>query len=236
MLLAAREYGPSLADGRPCDRPVCARQRHLLYMLAMHSQSALAVQQPPRTAATATSALQACSESVSAAIYTPPTDYASPGADMRLAQAIVVHRHGDRAPISHGAGRNLKCQPATWAARLPSAAELAALNASFPVHGPVNGSIDVAEAPFGQLTTTGAAQCVALGQWLRDSLQSHAPHLLPSDPQHVVARVLGARLQTRTSRGNRQPCDACPRALGDAGHQHPADAAERAERADRSAG
>ena len=52
-----------------------------------------------------------------AAICTPPT-YTPPGDDFVLAQAIVVHRHGDRAPISQSAGSKLRCDASTWAARL----------------------------------------------------------------------------------------------------------------------
>ena len=120
-----------------------------------------------------------------AAIYLPPAGlYTAPGDDFVLAQAIVVHRHGDRSPISHGAGSKMRLGASTWAARLPPAADLAALNASFPVRslpaasGAVHGPAD---APFAQLTRVGGAQCVALGAAVRESLEAHAPHLLQGD-------------------------------------------------------
>ena len=108
------------------------------------------------------------------AVYAPPT-YVPPG-DVTLAQVIVVHRHGDRAPISRSAGSKLQCDASAWAARLleptepqPPApdgvgvvaaalaarrsAELAALNASFPVQGSLGGVGGANDPPFGQLTT-----------------------------------------------------------------------------------
>ena len=128
-----------------------------------------------------------------AAICTPPT-YTPPGDDFVLAQAIVVHRHGDRAPISQSAGSKLRCDASTWAARLVEPpehhrgalvahrrADLATLNASFPVHGSLGGVGGANDTPFGQLTTKGAAQCVALGAAVRKSLEEHAPHLLRGD-------------------------------------------------------
>ena len=124
----------------------------------------------------------------STAHYTPPGD------DFVLAQAIVVHRHGDRAPISQSAGSKLRCDASAWAARLVEPperqrgarvaqrrADLAALNASFPVHGSLGGVGGANDPPFGQLTTKGAAQCVALGASVRKSLEEHAPHLLRGD-------------------------------------------------------
>merc|ERR1740130_156942 len=61
----------------------------------------------------------------STAHYTPPGD------DFVIAQAIVVHRHGDRAPISQSAGSKLRCDASAWAARLVPPADLVALNTSF---------------------------------------------------------------------------------------------------------
>ena len=137
-------------------------------------------------------------ERLRTAVYAPPT-YVPPGEDFTLAQVIVVHRHGDRAPISRSAGSKLQCDASAWAARLleptdpqPPApdgvgvvgvalaarhsAELAALNASFPVEGSLGGVGGANDPPFGQLTTKGAAQCVALGAAVRASLEAHAPH------------------------------------------------------------
>ena len=118
-------------------------------------------------------------ERLRTAVYAPPT-YVPPGEDFTLAQVIVVHRHGDRAPISRSAGSKLQCDASAWAARLleptePApdgvgvvraarrSAELAALNASFPVGGSLGGVGGANDPPFGQLTAKGAAQCVALG-------------------------------------------------------------------------
>ena len=47
-------------------------------------------------------------ERLRTAVYAPPT-YVPPGDDFTLAQVIVVHRHGDRAPISRSAGSKLQC-------------------------------------------------------------------------------------------------------------------------------
>jgi hypothetical protein len=126
------------------------------------------------------------------AIYMPST-YTPPGNDFVIAQAIVVHRHGDRAPISQSAGSKLRCDASAWAARLVEPPErhgalvpqrraaLVALNASFPVQGSLGGVGGANDPPFGQLTTKGAAQCVALGAAMRESLEVHAPHLLRGD-------------------------------------------------------
>ena len=134
-------------------------------------------------------------ERLRTAVYAPPT-YVPPGDDFTLAQVIVVHRHGDRAPISRSAGSKLQCDASAWATRLlepaePApdgvgvvaaalaarhSAELAALNASFPVEGSLGGVGGANDPPFGQLTTKGAAQCVALGAAVRASLEAHAPH------------------------------------------------------------
>ena len=142
----------------------------------------------PHTASAIVAPLGAASssESVSVgnrlrtAIYTAPT-YTPPGDDFVLAQAIVVHRHGDRAPISQTAGSKLRCDASAWAARLLPPADLVALNTSFPVQGSLGGVGGANDPPFGQLTTKGAAQCVALGAAVRESLEAHAPHLLRGD-------------------------------------------------------
>ena len=49
---------------------------------------------------------------------------------VEIIQVIVVHRHGDRAPISRSAGTRLVCDPATWAGRVPDTAEQASWDAN----------------------------------------------------------------------------------------------------------
>ena len=154
-----------------------------------------------------------------AAIYQPPAGlYTAPGDDFVLAQVIVVHRHGDRAPISRSAGSKLRCDASTWAARLPPPADLAALNASFPVRSLPAASVAVdvtADPPFGQLTRTGGAQCVALGAAVRESLEAHAPHLLQGDGLRGRVRVHATaiqRTQAHSSPGLAPCCGPCCRA------------------------
>lgn len=127
------------------------------------------------------------------AIYTAPNPALyvhTPEA--RLRQAIVVIRHGDRAPISDRAGGNLVVDPDTWQSRLPSAAVAAACDAAFPVDGPPE-PVDADAVPFGALTLTGSRQCFELGSALRARLLRSAPHLVPQNASHLAVRATNIR-------------------------------------------
>ena len=111
-------------------------------------------------------------------MYSPPTNYTAPGDGVTLQQIIVIHRHGDRAPISPSAG-TVVLDGEMWEPRLPTAEEQKAWDEMHPVSGPSK-AVDIDIAPFGQLTKVGAAQCEVLGAAIRESLREYAPHLLPS--------------------------------------------------------
>ena len=55
-------------------------------------------------------------------MYSPPTNYTAPGDGVTLQQIIVIHRHGDRAPISPSAG-TVVLDGEMWEPRLPTAEE-----------------------------------------------------------------------------------------------------------------
>jgi len=91
--------------------------------------------------------------------------YPAVPADLTLQQVLVLVRHGDRCPISPKAG-GYECSADFWSTKLPDRAEVAAWNRQFPVDGPAE-AIDATSAPWGCLTSVGAAQCLALGEALR---------------------------------------------------------------------
>ena len=132
------------------------------------------------------------SENVQLLMYAPPTYYTAPGNHVTLLQIILVNRHGDRGPISRKAGTATFLDEARWELRMPSAKVQAAWDAVSPVHGPAQ-PYDEGEEPFGQLTEVGAAQCYALGEWLRNSLQLWAPQLLPTEARHISAHATNIR-------------------------------------------
>ena len=124
------------------------------------------------------------------AIVAPdPSRYAAPKAD--LLQKVLIMRHGDRGPISESAG-SIVLDPAVWSKRMPSAEKICAWDHAFPVDGPTL-AIDAGHEPFGSLTTVGAQQCHALGTALRRQLEEHAPHLIPSAPEHIAVRATNIR-------------------------------------------
>ena len=84
-------------------------------------------------------------------MYSPPTNYTAPGDGVTLQQIIVIHRHGDRAPISPSAG-TVVLDGEMWEPRLPTAEEQKAWDEMHPVSGPSK-AVDIDIAPFGQLTS-----------------------------------------------------------------------------------
>ena len=131
--------------------------------------------------------------SCTAQIYAPPNHLLyvhTPEAHLR--QTIVLHRHGDRAPIAKSAGENLVMDPDRWRARIPTAAVAAACDASFPVAGPSE-PIDANSVPFGALTIAGSKQCFDLGATIRERLERVAPHLLPNASSHLAVRATNIR-------------------------------------------
>jgi hypothetical protein len=86
-------------------------------------------------------------------------------------QATVIHRHGDRSPITAGVGPE-----SFWSSRLPTAASLAGFDAAFPplssaAEGPSPGPHFAAGTPpYGQLSQLGVEQLVSVGRQLRCEL------------------------------------------------------------------
>ena len=121
--------------------------------------------------------------------YVPPPD------SMELRHVIVVMRHGDRAPISQSAG-DFSVRPYNdfWLRQLPSPDEARRWDAAHPVSGP-HQTVDETVAPYGMLTSRGAAQCRALGEEVRARLLSVAPGLL----RRVSARSTNIRRTQQTA-------------------------------------
>jgi hypothetical protein len=113
---------------------------------------------------------------------------------MRLLGMVVVHRHGDRTPIT-------PCGCAqVWARTLPSPSRLAALSAAFPVaKGRGRGRRNEAAAahahvaagvsPYGQLTELGLEQLRGVGAQLRRRLGSEAAARLEAEPWRVTCHA-----------------------------------------------
>ena len=93
----------------------------------------------------------------------------APGARLHLEKCLVVHRHGDRTPITP-----LKDED-YWRRQLPAPAVLEGIaRGTALVRRPGDGPREHGAAgrgPFGQLTTAGVLQMVRLGERLREELE-----------------------------------------------------------------
>lgn len=126
----------------------------------------------------------------SAAILPPRPDLEH----YKVVQVVLLHRHGDRAPISRGIGSHSLTEEDTafWASKLPDERHMERLGREIPVETRMGDEErtrhDRTSTPYGQLTARGAAQMHALGRALRrhyvDTLG-----VLPADaPSAVYAR------------------------------------------------
>lgn len=118
-------------------------------------------------------------------------------AGFELKHMVVVHRHGDRAPISPVVGKVIRSldHEDFWQARLPRAEEIAAWLSLHPVELPAGDeAMDAGEATLAQLTARGASELRNLGASLRRHLVDGAA-LLPAalDPSLLYARSTNSR-------------------------------------------
>lgn len=126
----------------------------------------------------------------SAAILPPRPDLEH----YRVLQLIVMHRHGDRAPISRGVGPHSLTSEDTefWESRLPDSRHMERLAREIPVETSMADEErlrhDRSSTPYGQLTARGAAQMHALGRALRRHYVETLGVLPARAPAAVYAR------------------------------------------------
>ena len=91
----------------------------------------------------------------------------------RVCGVVILHRHGERAPMVNFGGRGPEAAAAQeeerrWLDRLPAAAELALLDSQFPVQSAAARTPrDRASRPFGCLTEKGLASMRELGRGIK---------------------------------------------------------------------
>jgi len=94
-----------------------------------------------------------------------------PNSKLRLRQVLVVHRHGDRSPITPMKDEDY------WAATLPTPRVLDGIAKGTTLVRPPEGGPKkhgaVGRGPFGQLTMMGLLQMVGLGERLKEELEHY---------------------------------------------------------------
>mmetsp|Transcript_21410 Transcript_21410/g.33494 ORF Transcript_21410/g.33494 Transcript_21410/m.33494 type:complete len:219 (+) Transcript_21410:73-729(+) len=121
---------------------------------------------------------------------------------MELKQVILIHRHGDRTPLSKGEGSFLQDDNLTefWKTKLPSTKEIEAWgDLNLDLSGTWSkGEGDDPKWPQGHLTQLGAKQMQELGGYLReryiDELQ-FLPEDLPAGHDGEIVTVRSTRSQ-----------------------------------------
>jgi len=101
----------------------------------------------------------------------------------RLVQRVLVHRHGDRTPITSIGS------PELWRSVLPPSRELEALARRFPERSGLSAHFSSGDPPFGQLSQLGLGQLAAVGQsQRRELLQALHPALGELSARRVHVR------------------------------------------------
>lgn len=118
-----------------------------------------------------------------------------------LRKLIIIHRHGDRTPITKTIGNvlsdhNREEYSSQWAKRLPNSEEIEKWNRQFPVTPSDLKPLDYNDGPYAQLTKRGGRQLYNIGRAIRKhylSKESENPHTFPYDTDLELSNMIFAR-------------------------------------------